>query len=438
MSPPRLRVLVVAPTSWDYAALAVPALRAGHEFFWTGREFTADSFWANAKMTVNSLNLLWSALSLDVHRWIDTTVSRFRCHQLSGVLGTGDYPSCFLAAAIADRLGLPAPPLPDIVLMGHKYYSRQLHATVVPEATPSYEPLNPRRPRLGALSFPVFVKPVKGCSSVQARLVRHPRELRAALRLGLGTRLRLLTTLKPYQQLLDQYGAGRVPAHWFIAETPLAGTQVTVDGFVQNGQITVQGVVDSVMYPGTRSFCRFDYPSRLSQPVQARMADLTRRLIAATKLDHTCFNVEFCYDPVHDTIRVIELNPRMSYQFSDLYDMVDGTPTYAVQLDLVTGQQAHWRPRAGRHGAATSFVLRRFRDARVTRVPRDGDIAALRERFPGASVVLLCAAGKKLSDLRQDVGSFRYAIVNLGGTDTTDVNISWDTARKLLPFEFAE
>jgi biotin carboxylase len=71
------------------------------------------------------------------------------------------------------------------------------------------------------------------------------------------------------------------------------------------------------------------------------MVELTRRLVAATELDHTCFNVEFCYDLARDTIHVIELNPRMSYQFSDLYRMTDGTSTYTVQLDLATGRKAH-------------------------------------------------------------------------------------------------
>ena len=205
---------------------------------------------------------------------------------------------------------------------------------------------------------------------------------------------------------------------------------------MQNGHVTVQGVVDSVMYPGTNSFRRFDYPSRLPPSVQARMVELTRRLIVATKLDHTCFNVEFCYDPARGTIHVIELNPRMSYQFSDLYRMVDGTSTYAVQLDLATGRKVNWRPQAGRYRVATSFVLCRFSNARVTRVPDDQDIATLQGCFPDATVVILIAVGELLSDIRQDVGSYRYAIVNLGGADAADLDTRWETARTLPPFSF--
>jgi biotin carboxylase len=232
-----------------------------------------------------------------------------------------------------------------------------------------------------------------------------------------SSRLRFMTLLKPYQQLLAQYSDGHVPAHWFIAEAPLVGEQVTVDGFVQESRITVQGVVDSVMYPGTRSFRRFNYPSRLPAAVQVRLAELTTRLVAASGLDHTCFNVELFYDPANDAIHVIELNPRMSYQFSGLYEMVDGTSTHAVQLDLATGRRVDWRPHGGQYGAASSFTMRRFSDARVTRVPGDREIAALRERFSGATVKVLFVVGERLSHHEQDVGSFRYAIVNLGGVD---------------------
>src|SRR5205085_1876155 len=83
---------------------------------------------------------------------------------------------------------------------------------------------------------------------------------RRALRFTLRERVEKLLLLKPFAQLVRAYD-GRVPAHFFIAEAPLFGAQVTVDGFVQGGRATIMGVVDSVMYPGTISFERFEYPS---------------------------------------------------------------------------------------------------------------------------------------------------------------------------------
>lgn len=51
-------------------------------------------------------------------------------------------------------------------------------------------------------------------------------------------------------------------------------------------------------------------------------------------------------------------------------------------------------------------------------------------------MVILVAVGELLSEIRQDVGSFRYAIVNLGGADAADLDTRWETARALLPFGF--
>ncbi len=423
--PRPLRVLVFAPTAWDREVLAAPSLRAGHEILWAGEELTeAPSAWA--------------ALRFDVHRYLDDTAARLRGARLDGIVGTGEYPACFLAAALAERLGLPSPAPRDVVMMGNKLSSRRLQAAAVPEATPAFEPLDPRRPRLASLPFPVFVKPVKGTMSIRAQLARDAPALRAALRFGAFERLRFLTMLRPYQQLLDRYSDGAVPAHWFVAEAPLGGDQVTVDGFVQGRRVTVQGVVDSVMYDGTQSFRRFDYPSRLPAAVQARMAALTTRLVSASGLDHTCFNVELFHDRVTGAVGLIEINPRMSYQFGDLYEMVDGTSTYEVQLRLATGRPVAWRPGGGRYGAATSFVLRAFRDAIVRRVPGEADLAALRARFPGATAKVLCAVGERLSDQEQDVGSFRYGIVNLGGAGAADLDARWEEAQRHLRFELAE
>jgi hypothetical protein len=104
----------------------------------------------------------------------------------------------------------------------------------------------------------------------------------------------------------------------------------------------------------------------------------------------------------------------MSYQFADLYERVDGMSTYDVQLALATGTPVGWRPKQGRDRAAASFVMRRFSDAKVLRVPSAKDLEGVRSRFPGTLVQVLCEQGDRLSHHDQDVGSFRYGIVNMG------------------------
>ena len=122
------------------------------------------------------------------------------------------------------------------------------------------------------------------------------------------------------------------------------------------------GVVDSIMFPGTLVFSRFDYPSCLPQTLQARMGDIAARLMEGIGFDNGLFNIEMMYDDAADRIAVIEINPRMASQFADLYEKVDGTSSYTVLLDIAQGRAPHFTRRQGRYGFASSFVLRSFED----------------------------------------------------------------------------
>ncbi|WP_224245763.1 ATP-grasp domain-containing protein [Hyalangium gracile] len=420
----RPRVLVVCPGPWDKETLGARF----HERF---------ELLFHGEKLVEQPSLV-AGLRFDVSRWVEQAVETYRDAGLSGILGTGDYPGCMFAALVGERLGLPVPPPAAVVLLSHKYYSRRLQQQSVPEATPDFEPINPFSgpPRLRRLAYPFFLKPVKGTMSIRAQMVHGPEDFRRAVRFSWRERIEKSLLLRPFQQLLRRYTDGQVPAYWFIGEAPLAGTQVTVDGFVERGRPVVMGIVDSVMYPGTISFQRFEYPSHLPDSVQARMRDIAVRLMRASGFDHACFNIEMFHDTQRDTVSVIEVNPRMSYQFADLYERVDGMNTYEAQLALATGQPVPWQPGSGRDRVAASFVLRRFSDARVLRVPSEAQLAAVKERFPGTIIKVLCTAGERLSALDQDVGSFRYGIVNLGAPTREELFARYQQVEEMLAFEF--
>ena len=421
----RKRILVVCPTDWERTAVASPALQAEYEFIPCCEEL------------YDSIGL-WKALRFDVRRYLDGVAAAHRDRGLVGILATGDYPGCIFGAYLGEQLGLPAPPPREIVRLSHKYYSRELQQKLVPEATPAFAVLDPFTPRPPPTwAYPYFVKPVKGTMSIRARMVHGPEDLRRALSFSARERLRGWALLRPFAQLLHAYFPRPVPAHAFIAEAPLRGQQVTVDGFVQNGAVTVMGIVDSIMYPGTMSFQRFEYPSALPAAVQERMAALTTRLMAGSGLDHSCFNLELFYDAERDAISIIEINPRMSYQFSDLFERVDGMSSFAVQLALATGRPVAWPRGGGPDRAAASFVMRRFTDARVLAVPQAPELAALAQRVPGAHVKILCAPGERLSDHDQDVGSYRYCIINLAAPSAEELHARYAEAEKLLAFRFA-
>ena len=115
----------------------------------------------------------------------------------------------------------------------------------------------------------MFVKPVKGTMSIRAQMVHGKSDLDRALRFGARELFTKLLLLRPYHQLLWEFSDRRVPAHYFIAEAPLAGAQVTVDGFVQNGRATVVGNCSSPPRSSRWIRCTTALPDTCPSPIPA-------------------------------------------------------------------------------------------------------------------------------------------------------------------------
>lgn len=422
-------VLVVGPTVWDREELASAHLAERYRF-----RFLDDG----ACDSPGPPGIRGFLRRFDVRRTIDRTVARFRGRGIDGVVGTDDYLACALSSAVAQGLGLPGTPPESVLRCQHKYWCREIQGRVVPEATPRYSLLDPLRsdPEPPDSGFPIFVKPVRGTSSILARRIESHEELRRFLDFSLLERLAGLGALRSFNQLLERYGDYSLNANYFLAEEVLSGSLVTVEGWVLDGGVEIVAVVDSTLYPGTDCFERFDYPSRLDPSVQRRMGEIVRTLVPRLGLDRTLFNVEMFHRPDTDEIRLVEVNPRMSYQFADLYEKVDGFNTYEVLLALAVGDRPRIRRGVGPYRAASSFVLRRFEDARVLHMPDGRETAEIERVLPGARVRLYGKRGKRLSDLQKGVASYRYGIVNLGGKDRGDLAERFDVAERLLGFRF--
>jgi biotin carboxylase len=345
---------------------------------------------------------------------IEAIVAKYR-GQVDAVLSTDDYPGSTLASIVAARMGLPGTAPRNNLLCQHKLHSRIAQKIAVPEAVPEFTMLHAGGPQP---RYPCFVKPVKSFFSIGACRVDNAGQLERA---------RASATLPdsffaPFRTLYEHhvgepFGDGSV-----LAEGLLEGLQFTVEGFAFAGEVEVIAIVDSVMFPGTVSFRRFDYPSRLPDSVQARAARLAARVMRAIGFSHGQFNIELMYDAARDTLSIIEINPRMASQFADMYEKVDGWSSYEGLVDLALGRRPRPLRRAGRHGVAVSHVLRRFDDAFVEAVADAREIREIERRHPDVRVEILCTPGMRLSQEMQDGASYRYGIVNVGARDWNHVD----------------
>jgi hypothetical protein len=428
MTEPGRRILVICPTARDRAHFSRPEIRAACSLEFRGTDEATHE------------------PGFDALRFLDETLGEVqrRRREFQAVVGIDDFPACMLAALVAGRLGFPAPTFESLFLCQHKYYSRLRQREAAPEAAPRFHVLSTWRDPAPAdvpLPFPVFIKPVKSYLSILARRIdRFPDLARAVAE----ARVRLAPLAQMFDGLLGASPLDgdfrEIPGSALLVEELLSGHQVTLDGYAFQGQVVPLGIVDSIFFPGTLSFQRFEYPSRLPPRVQERMARIAERCIRHLGLDGTFFDIEFFYREADDSIWIIEINGRMSSQFAPLYRMLDGIDLYAMQLDMALGRDPGgrevWDPGRDRSMVSASFVLRTFENGNVRRIPSEQDLQRLQDRFPEAFVEILVKEGERLSDELQDDESYRYCLVDLCAENRRDLLRRFDEAKGLLPFAF--
>jgi hypothetical protein len=404
------RILVLFAQEWDRLALADPRIAARYDFVHAG--FDLFRFPENARL-----------LAFDARRFIDGIVRDARRQRIDAIVSPQEQIGVSVAAAAAARLGLPGPDPRGVLVAQHKLYAREALARVLPEANPPFGafPYDFSHADDVPLAFPFFVKPVKATFSVLARRVDTLDELRRHLTFGPFERHIIKRLVRPYNDLLAQYREFPVDGHHMVAEGLVDGVQVNVDGYVHDGQVRILGLVDEHMYPGTRAFLRFEYPSALPDALQARLAKVAETAVRAVGLDHGLFNVELAYCPNTGAIRLIEINPRVASQFITLYEWVHGIRLHEVMLDLALGRAPGLAPEPQRHRHAASFVFRMF-DGRVrVAAPRREQLARVAARHPEARVMLYLKRGAELARELKWLGSYRYALVNVPGRDRADL-----------------
>lgn len=324
-----------------------------------------------------------------------------------GVVGTKDQ-SALLAALLAERRSLPGPRPAALIACQHKPTSREVQRRVAPEATPDFALLGERPP----FAFPFFVKPVVGRLSQNVYRVDDRTDL-----LDLHEIDRYTTR---YAEIASLAGTDPAAVHGFLAEELLSGDEVTLEGYVHGGRVTTIGVTDSVKYPGTLSFERFEYPTALSPACQEELSAVAEQVVPALGFDGGFFNVEF-FVPEQGPAQIIEVNGRIASQFAPLVQGLHGRSTYDALFALAAGDDPAWETGIPA-GVGVSWVIRVFEDAFVEAVPD-----------PEPDVELLVRPGLHLSEQGlNDAQSYRLAILyGFGETREEAIERCRERARSL-------
>jgi len=367
----------------------------------------------------------------DIEKDLNAFIRSYQDKSIHAIFSSCDH-GVAIAAILAHKMGLPCSDPKPFLLTHHKYYQRMSLSHSVPEAVPTFMIMDPTRPDLTGRPFPFFMKPVKSVLSSHAYKISSNEDFLKALKSPHPP----VTFLREFYKLVH-IAAGDVEHDCCktLCEELLSGQQFTVDGFVYGNEVTILGIVDSIMYPGTMSFASFEYPSKLPYGVQEKVKEISMKAVKGLGLTNTTFNIEYFYNQDTGDLKIIEINPRFSGQFGDIYEKVDGTNTYDAAVGIACNEVPTFSPRKGKYAVAASFVMRVFVNKEVKSVPSQQDVEKVQQVYPDAKVFVLVDKNSKLSDYIQDSGSFRYCLVHLGADSFSELYTAYETCKGLLPFQ---
>jgi hypothetical protein len=420
-------ILMLFPDEWDLALLERETARGRFQFFTEG--FDLFSFPSNAQL-----------FTYQVQKFAERVARKYAGRQIDGVFTSDEQFGPVAAALVGERLGVPVTSLEAVLLAQHKYWSRVRQKELLPEATPAFGTVDRTLLAQGEcpLPFPFYIKPIKAAFSVLARRVNSLEDVRQHVTFGWWEDAIIRRLVKPFNDAtramqVKQFGE-YIDAYTMICEGLITGHQVTCNGFAQAGEVTMLGTVDSIMYPGTDQFMRFQYPSRLPPAVLARVNALAVRVAKALGVTHGMFNVELMWNPATDEIRVVELNPRVAGQFFDLFRAVDGYCLFEATLALACGEKPLIRERAGESAHAASFVLRDFSNRGLAYVPSEREIDELRRAHPESHLHVYIKTGNGLTRELKWLGSYRYCVMNIAGATLEDMFAKFVRTRDAIGF----
>jgi biotin carboxylase len=359
--------------------------------------------------------------------------------RVDAIVGFWDFPVSTLVPVLCKRFGVRGASLESVLRCEHKYWSRLVQREVIDEYPPfAAVDLDEPHPPAG-VGYPMWLKPVKSFSSRLAFEVTDDEEFDAAvaeLRDGVAR------VGEPFEYLLKMVDlppevadAGGQAA---LAERALSGNRAAVEGYVQNGEVVIYGVLDSLIYPGVSSFLRHQYPSQLPEPIRARLVDVSQRLMRKIGFDDATFSIEFFCDPDTGEVNVLEINPRHSQAHADLFEQVDGFPNHHYMVKVALGEDPGPAGR-GAYGISARWYLRRFSDGVLRRGPSPDEIAAVESEFDGVRVKRIAPDGARLSELPgHDSYSYELAQIIVGAADQTELRDKYDRCVAALPFDFED
>lgn len=361
---------------------------------------------------------------------------------IDGIIGYWDFPVTTMRACLCAEYNLAGPNLRGIIACEHKFWSRLEQSKAIDEC-PQFEAVDIFDEQAAdkiSIEYPFWLKPIKATGSQLGFKVQSREDFRNAQQ-QIQDGIRFYSENFSYflEKVPRPKEVENIGGSYCIAESIIAGLQCTVSGYVRNNEIRIYGIVDSINYPESSSFFRFEYPSALPKHVKSRISEDSIRIIEQIGLDNSTFNIEFFYDETYNWLWALEVNPRLSQSHSYQYRLVDGDTNLKIMIDLALDRTPDFPHGEGKYDRAAKFFYRRFSDGLVTRVPDAGEIAEIEAAIPDTRIDIMVSTGIKLSELSlQDSYSYDLAHVFIAAADRDELLRKYHRCLEMMNIQIDE
>jgi len=380
-------------------------------------------------------------LSFGVREYLYQTVERINHHPeiYDGVVGTHDSSAVF-AAIIAEEAGKRFASVQSIICCQNKYLCRRIQRTCIPEHTPNFclaldYLRNPER-----LQTPFFIKPVRANISFGTHRIETPEQLE--YHIGAES-MDIARFNQYYLEAIGSYARhynaiNMATCNSFLCEDLIDGDQVTVDGYIFEGEVTCFGVTKAVYHPRTNCFSHHEFPYALSAELHAAITSALDRLIPATGINNSFFNVEMRIDEAAETFKIIEVNSRIAFQFARTIEAVTGISPLHMLCDVAVGRRPALTPMAEDQlfNYCYNFELHRFSDAKILQTPTKSVFDEIEMKYPEVRIRNLIHENVNLSDFKHNPESFRYCVLDVPGNSREEIMSKYDDVVAMLAYKF--
>ncbi len=356
-----------------------------------------------------------------------------------GVVGTHDSSAVF-AAILCELTGKTFASVDSVVNCQNKYLSRIIQSRCCPEYIPDFCLDLEYFKNLDRFPGYFFIKPVRANISFGSHAVSSPEELQYYITWESREIVKqndyFFEAMNFYSPSSYQFNIES--CNRFLCEGFVSGEQVTVDGFIYQGEVRCFGITKAVFHEHSNSFSHHEFPYEFTPGLEKKILDCISKLIPALGIENSFFNIEFRVDQDKEKFYIIEVNSRIAFQFAKTIQAVSGTDPLHLLCDVAVGDMPFFTMEYAQFSYCYNFELHHFFDKNILKTPTQSDYEEIKLIYPEVHVRNLVSENTLLSDYKHNPDSYRYCIIDVPGNNREEILAKYKHIFSMLNYEFEE